>query len=30
MLELLIVVGVLLMIVGVVVNFIQKKKGGKK
>ena len=29
MLEILIVVGVLLMVVGVVVNFVQKKKGGK-
>lgn len=29
MLEILIVVGVLLMVVGLVVNFIQKKKGAK-
>ena len=30
MLEILIVVGVLLMVVGLVVNFVQKKKGGEK
>jgi uncharacterized membrane protein len=30
MLEILIVVGVLLMVVGLVVNFVQKKKGGKQ
>ena len=30
MLEILIVAGVLLMVVGLVVNFIQKKKGGEK
>ena len=30
MLEILIVVGVLLMVVGVVVNFVQNKKGAKK
>lgn len=30
MLEILIVAGVLLMVVGLVVNFVQKKKGGEK
>jgi hypothetical protein len=30
MLEILIVAGVLLMVVGLVVNFVQKKKGGSK
>ena len=30
MLEILIVAGVLLMVVGLVVNFVQKKKGGQK
>ena len=30
MLKILIVAGVLLMVVGVVVNFVQKKKGAKK
>ena len=30
MLEILIVAGVLLMVVGLVVNFVQKKKGGGK
>ena len=30
MLEILIVAGVLLMVAGVVVNFVQNKKGGKK
>jgi hypothetical protein len=30
MLEILIVAGVLLMVVGLVVNFVQKKKGGPK
>ncbi len=30
MLEILIVAGVLLMVAGLVVNFVQKKKGGEK
>ncbi len=30
MLEILIVAGVLLMVVGLVVNFVQKKKGGQE
>lgn len=30
MLEILIVAGLLLMVVGLVVNFVQNKKGGKK